>query len=199
MVSIQFTKADLMGHRDDMRNYVIKRFDDFFDCYRRMIKYVNDDVSMFNASLKAEIKRLLSDRKKRADSTALICKELAIPLIMCEDAPNTIPIPLKRKPKPPVRNPQRKTIPTEYSIRDEDYKNINNIIYMCGSSMEKTARSHASNDEEELRDFFLIRNGWYTATQPMEGEMLWHQSIKPARASNNLSVIRGEKSPRIII
>lgn len=154
-VSLLFDKKDLMQHGNEMRNYVFKRFNDFFNDYRRMIEYVNDDVKSFNANLKSEIKRLLTERKNRADSTALISQKLAIPLYMNENAPNTKPIPLKRIKRTTVQKPQRKPVPTEYSIRDEDYNNINNIMYMCGSSMEKTARSYTSNDEEELRDIFL--------------------------------------------
>ena len=62
---------------------------------------------------------------------------------------------MKKIAKPAIQKPQKKTLPVEYSIRDEDYANINNIIYMCGTSMEKTSRSHMNNDEEELRDFIL--------------------------------------------
>ena len=74
---------------------------------------------------------------------------------MAPNAPNTKPIVLKQRPKPAVQKPAKKEVPPEYCISDKDYSNINNIIYMCGSSMEKTARSHIANDEEELRDIIL--------------------------------------------
>ena len=154
-VSLLFTKTELVQHSGDMRHYVDQCFEGIFKNYRKMIEYVNDDVKAFNTDLKIKIERFLTERKNRADSTALISQKLAIPLYLKENAPNTKPIPLKRIKKPVTQMPQRKPVPTEYSIRDEDYTNINNIIYMCGSSMEKTARSHISNDEEELRDIFL--------------------------------------------
>lgn len=154
-LSLSFTKAELLQHENDMSEFVSKRYDAFFAKYRTMIRCVNADVKRFNADLKNDIQCLLVARKNRADSTALISRKLAIPLNMSPNAPNIKPIPLKRTSKPAPQRPQKKFIPTEYSIREEDYININNIIYMCGSSMEKTARSHISNDEEELRDFIL--------------------------------------------
>ena len=43
----------------------------------------------------------------------------------------------------------------EYLIKDIDYKNINKIITMSGTTMEKTARTYYLNNEEELRDHLL--------------------------------------------
>lgn len=46
-------------------------------------------------------------------------------------------------------------MPSEYSISNADYENINNIIMMSGTTMEKTARTYYRNNEEELRDHLL--------------------------------------------
>lgn len=46
-------------------------------------------------------------------------------------------------------------ITLESCISDRDYENINNIILMCGTTMEKTARTYYVNGEEELRDHLL--------------------------------------------
>ena len=47
-----------------------------------------------------------------------------------------------------------KVIPAvpEHYISDADYENINHIISLCGTTMEKTARTYYANTEEELRD-----------------------------------------------
>lgn len=72
-----------------------------------------------------------------------------------DNAPNTTPIQLKRITRKPLTKPETKAQPSEPYIKDSDYENINNIIYMCGTSMEKTARTYYNNQEEELRDILL--------------------------------------------
>ena len=65
------------------------------------------------------------------------------------------PIQLKRIARKPLTKPETKAQPSEPYIKDSDYENINNIIFMCGTSMEKTARTYYNNQEEELRDILL--------------------------------------------
>lgn len=74
---------------------------------------------------------------------------------MSTSAPNTKPIPLIKINRTPPQKPQFKALLPEYCISDQDYHNINNIIDMCGTTMEKTARTYFRNDEEELRDHLL--------------------------------------------
>ena len=72
-----------------------------------------------------------------------------------KNAPNTKPIRLKRIVRQPAVKPTLiPAIPEPY-ISDDDYENINNIILMCGTTMEKTARTYFANTEEELRDHLL--------------------------------------------
>ena len=76
-------------------------------------------------------------------------------MVASKNAPNTKPIQLKRIVRQPSVKPATPPAKIEPYISDSDYENINNIISMCGTTMEKTARTYYANTEEELRDHLL--------------------------------------------
>lgn len=151
----EYTKQELQEKGEAMAEYVQKQFDNEFRSYKTMIGNVNAEVASFNSGLSASAMRLLEERKKKADSFSAISNALQIPLNPSKSAPNTKPIQLKRIVRQPSAKPT--VIPTtpEPCISDGDYENINNIITMCGTTMEKTARTYFANTEEELRDHLL--------------------------------------------
>lgn len=151
----EYTNQELQNHSEDMLNYVRKQFENEFTSYRTMIGNVNSEIDSFNESLRETALKFLKERKQKADVFAAISESLEIPLKQNEFAPNVTPIPLKRIVRQPKPMPSTKPLPNEYSIRDEDYENINKIIYLTGTTMEKTARSYYVNNEEELRDHLL--------------------------------------------
>jgi hypothetical protein len=154
-LDFEYTKQELQEQGDAMAKYVQKQFDNEFSGYKTMIDNVNAEAASFNGDLVTAAKHLLEKRKKRADSLSAISSALQIPLTTSKNAPNTKPIQLKRIVRQHVAKPTVKPIMPEPFISDEDYKNINNIINMCGTTMEKTARTYFSNTEEELRDHLL--------------------------------------------
>ena len=138
-----------------MLEYVQKQFEHDFENYKTMVGHVNAEVASYNNGLNTSALRLLEERKKKADSFSAISAALQIPLTTSKNAPNTKPIPLKRIVRQPSMKPTISPAPTEPYISDGDYENINNIISMCGTTMEKTARTYYANTEEELRDHLL--------------------------------------------
>lgn len=80
---------------------------------------------------------------------------MQIPLTTSKNEPNPKPIPLKRIVGQPSVKPTVKTATLELYISENDYENINNIILMSGTTMEKTARTYFANNAEELRDHLL--------------------------------------------
>lgn len=154
-LSLSYTRSQLENIGEDVQTYVNSQFENLFKSFRKMIEYVNADVESFNDTLPNIIKKQLESRREKAESFATLSKLLEIPLVKSDIAPNSIPVPLKRVSRTPAKRPQRKRELTEYSISDEDYKNINNIIIMAGTTMEKTARTYHRNNEEELRDHLL--------------------------------------------
>ena len=154
-LDFEYTKQELQEKGEAMLEFVQKQFDHDFRNYKTMIDNVNSEVASYNNSLNASALRLLEERKKKADLFSAISVALKIPLTPSKNAPNTKPIPLKRMVRHPSTKPTTSPAPTEPYISDEDYENINNIISMCGTTMEKTARTYFANTEEELRDHLL--------------------------------------------
>ena len=138
-----------------MAEYVQNQFEREFESYKKMIGYVNAEVVSYNNNLTTAALRLLEERKKKADSFSAISTALQIPLTVSKNAPNTKPIQLKRIVRQPSVKPTVAPAIPEPCISDVDYANINNIITMCGTAMEKTARTYFANTEEELRDHLL--------------------------------------------
>lgn len=149
-----YSKNELDG-KSDVQSYIQNAFNSDFTSYKEMIQYVNNEVVTFNASIRKFTEELLTTRKEKASAFATLSKKLEIPLKLSSDAPNTKPIPLNRINRTPPQRPSNKPEPTEYSISNENYININNIIAMNGTAMEKTARTYYRNNEEELRDHLL--------------------------------------------
>ena len=165
-LDFEYTKQELQNKGEVMAEYVQKQFDNELRSYKMMIGYVNTEVSSFNNGLVSSAMRLLEERKKKVDSFSAISNALQIPLTTSKNAPNTKPIQLKRIVRhPSVKQTAKPATPEPY-ISDIDYKNINNIISMCGTTMGKTARTYFANTEEELRDHLLaaLNTHYETAT-----------------------------------
>lgn len=154
-LDFEYTKQELQDKGERMLEYVQSQFENKFSNYKKMIDYVNAEVTSYNDGLITYAMRLLEERKKKADSFSAISKALQIPLTASKNAPNTKPIQLKRIVRKPSVKPTVIPVTPEPYISDSDYENINNIISMCGTTMEKTARTYFANTEEELRDHLL--------------------------------------------
>lgn len=154
-LNFEYTKQELQGKGDAMLEYVQSQFENEFKSYKTMIGYVNAEVTSYNNQLSTSIMQLLEERKKKANSFSIISNALQIPLTANKNAPNTKPIQLKRIVRQPSVKPMVKPAIPEPYISDWDYENINSIISMCGTTMEKTAKTYFANTEEELRDHLL--------------------------------------------
>ena len=166
LLDFEYTKQELEEKGDKMLDYVQSCFVSKLRNYKTMFVYLNDEVVKYNNSLSGYARRLLEERKKKADSLAFISKTLQIPLPINKNAPNIKPVQLKRVVRSIPKKPTTKTIVSEPYISDEDYNNINKIIYNYGTTMEKTAKTYFLNTEEELRDHLLaaLNTHYYNAT-----------------------------------
>ena len=154
-LDLEYTKQELQEKGEKMQEYVQNQFANEFRSYKKMIDNINIEVNQYNNNLNTMALQLLDARKKKADSLSAISFALQIPLTTSKNAPNTNPIQLKRIIRKPAIKPNIISSTPESCISDYDYKNINNIISMCGITMEKTARTYFANTEEELRDHLL--------------------------------------------
>lgn len=153
--SIAFKKGDI-DNKDDLPRFVEDKFKLEFKTYEEMIANLNNQVNSYNATLRDTIKVFLADRLKKASDYYTLREKLNIPLVKNSDAPNIKPILLKKvKKNKELPFPTQKQKQVEYSISENDYTNIKNIINLACLSMEKTARTFSKLLEEELRDVIL--------------------------------------------
>ena len=136
-ISLDYTNKELHDKGQQMQEYVRDNFGNKFRNYRIIIGHINTEVNSYNDKLKEYILKCLDKRKQRATSINLISKMLEIPLKKSKNAPNVHPITLERITRVPIAKPTKKVLPNEYSISDKDYENINNIILMNGTTMNK--------------------------------------------------------------
>ena len=142
----QEVKKDFIECKNVTNNFLIN-FVSKFRNYKTMFVYVNDEVVKYNNSLSEYARRLLEERKKKADSLAFISKTLQIPLPINKNAPNIKPVQLKRVVRSVPKKPTTKTIVPEPYISDEDYNNINKIIIITKRMITSVWKSFS---------FFLI-------------------------------------------
>lgn len=154
-IGIEHTKREMQEKGDNLSNYIKEQIEREFSSFRTMIDHVNNEISAFNKDLINFARKCLEERKEKADSFASISRLLEIPLNRSDIAPSATPVTLKRVERVVKPRPVQKPSQPEYVIGDWDYDNINKIIFLVGTTMEKTARTYISNNEEELRDHML--------------------------------------------
>lgn len=149
----EYSRERITKNLPGLKDFLIESFRKKFTDYASMIQFVNNDVASYNNGLTGKIERFLNERKEKSDEWFKITQALEIPLTLDKNAPNTVPIMLKKKRKEFIKKPESKTLSPEYCISDEDYNNITNIINSCCTAMERNARTFNKIPEEELRDF----------------------------------------------
>ena len=152
--SLEFEKNEFEKHKDSLGSFVENVFNTKFNSYKDMINNINNEVNNYNSGLISVISGYLDTRKRKASEYHLFREKLNIPLETNSNAPNLRPIPLK-KIKKNRTFPKQRSKEIVYSISDDDYINIKNIINLACTSMEKTARTFSKLHEEELRDVIL--------------------------------------------
>ena len=118
-----------------------------------MSEYINNDIHQYNESLPSITRKLLEERREKADEFASFSKALKIPLNLNPSSPNLTPIILKKPHRGNLNEPKQCEPEKQYYIDDSDFENIVKIIHICGAALEESARTFNRFNEEELRDY----------------------------------------------
>ena len=153
-VSLVFS-VDELRNTADVQSFVRTRFNSQFENYKKMIGFINSEVALFNTQIYCSAMTWLQKRKDKATEFSDLCSKLNIPMTRNENAPNSVPIPLKRVERRIPTAPQAKKLETEYGISDTDYQNIENIIDMFCISCEKAPSTYSKLSEEEFRNTLI--------------------------------------------
>jgi len=153
VISLTYKKQDLVDK--ETPEFIKSQFSSTFRYYTETIDNINKDLKQYNEALSYIIKNALEARKKKAVDFVILGEKLSIPLNISSNAPNTVPILLKKNILKKPEMPNTRQVTKEYAIESSVYENINNIIRLAGISMEKTAKTFIKLEEEELRDVIL--------------------------------------------
>lgn len=152
--SMDLKRADLDG-KDHPQEIIDNAFKSRFSKYETMINYVNNDINLYNSTLKKHILEVLNKRKEKSSSLTTLLSKINIPLKSSSNSTNTTPIKLTIK-KEVKKYPEKKNeLFEEYTISDDDYNKIKNIIEQSCISYERTAITINKLEEEEIRDLIL--------------------------------------------
>ena len=156
-IALSFTRGEFDQAGEKIKGTIEQRFQHEYSSLASELESINNDVNAYNNSLASTVLKLLTLRKEKAQSFAQVSQIFQIPLPLQNNAQSIHPIQLTRTVKQPPAKPASKPLPTEYTIADQDYNRIVEIIYSAGTTMEKTARSYYGTKlEEELRDVLLL-------------------------------------------
>lgn len=134
------------------KNLLFERIQKELNDVKKYIGYANKDAEIFNNSIKSYTKNELKKRKEKVDKFYNISKMLEIPIT--KSNPNIIEeIKIERKIIPLIKS--NKTAVQEYSISDEIYNDIIELIKHQGSTFERTPEVYSTLLEEQLRDIIL--------------------------------------------
>jgi len=129
----------------------------------RYLRWVNDDVSLYNKKLPDYVTALVKARRKRLLDDMNLASGLGIPIKRRGDAPPTYSVPTVMK-KPQISRPDVSPGPyrPEPVLSEADYERILDIISSMVDVMERSPRVFADLTEEDIRTHFLVQlNGQY--------------------------------------
>jgi len=137
--------------------------------YERRLDEVEDylvsgtgQINQHNNRLEREAAEAITRRKKRLLDNQGLVGSLGLP-VRRRDVPDTYSIPMEPR-KPRVQKPAAPTTPfqPEPALPADEYEHILDILGSMALVMERSPKTFAKLDEEEIRDHFLIHlNGHY--------------------------------------
>ena len=119
---------------------------------KELLAHCNKDVEQFNSSIKTHTLAELKSRKEKVDKFHSISKMLEIPITKT-NSKIIEEIKIERKIIPLIK--KTSTNKQEYSISDEIYIGILDMIKHQGSTFERTSEVYTTLLEEQLRDIIL--------------------------------------------
>ncbi|MBD2502524.1 hypothetical protein H6G83_18230 [Anabaena azotica FACHB-119] len=130
---------------------------------RENIRYINQEVSAFNNSIRTKIKSKLESRQQKLLQDQNLVAALGYPLRRRDNTPETYVVPTVRR-KISIPRPSASTTPfiPEPTLDMQEYEHILSVINNMVMVMEKSPKAFKDMREEDLRQHFLVQlNGHY--------------------------------------
>lgn len=142
----------------NLNNEALKReFERDLELVNTYLRYVEEDVKIFNDSIMNKCKTKLEERKKILIKSNELVTNLGYPLRRRENAPKTYVVPEIRRKINVHRPVSPKTTPPDPTIDMKEYEHILSVITNMVQVMERSPRAFSMMKEEELRMHFLVQ------------------------------------------
>jgi hypothetical protein len=139
---------------------VVSRVRSELERIEKYLAWVASDVQTFHNELASEAERMVEHRRQKLLADRELEKELGIPVKRRDAAP--VAIPMKRKRVQVARPRATGSFKPEPALSESDYEAVISIILNLGTGFERSPRTFAKLDEEELRDHILLQlNGTF--------------------------------------
>jgi len=150
------------GGVDPQADGIKKEYEDELRKIERYLSWGRDQIDSHNTRLAQEIRKAVTARKQRLLRDQGVAESLGLPLKR-RQVPETYSVPvMPRKPKVEMPKASEKPFRPEPALAEEEYDRILGIIHNMALTMERSPRTFAKLDEEEIRDHFLVHlNGHY--------------------------------------
>ena len=136
-------------------------FDMSFKQISEGLEWVGNDVERFNASIKQESARRVSERRDIIIKARTIGETFGFKLRRRDDAPTTYAVPVKKR---ELAMPSQGASPwlPDPTLELEEYNSILDIIMNMSQVIERSPAAFQDMQEEHLRNHFLVQlNGQY--------------------------------------
>lgn len=156
-ITLEYTRTD---HNAET---IKSEFERDFSEICRWLEWMEKDVSIFNASVRANAKNRIESRRQKLLKDQGLVVSLGFPLRRRADAPQTFVIPTVRR-KSPIPKPSDGTVPftPEPTLDMNEYEHILSVISNMVAVMERSPKAFSGMTEEDLRHHFLVQlNGQY--------------------------------------
>lgn len=125
---------------------------------REYVKWIESDVSPFNASLRDKARQRIEARRHKILKDHEMTASLGFPIKKKADAPKTYTVPtVRRKIVPQIPEASAEPFVPEPALDMEEYENILSIISKMANVFERSPRAFRQMQEEDLRQHFLVQ------------------------------------------
>jgi hypothetical protein len=127
----------------------------FYNAFTNLKRLNEQNIIPLKETFEQDIRRLFNAEKEKYQKENSFFEAINVKVNKNTDSIFSVPT-LKKVdiPKPNVDKSGKYT--SEPTMTEEMYKDILNVIYNLGKSMEKKPSTYSSKDEEGLRDIFLL-------------------------------------------
>lgn len=149
-------RVDVVNWNNDPEE-IIRQANQTLEHIRKQSESVDREVVAWNEKLKAQIRKLVEQRKKELLKQSEVLHQLHVPIRESPNVPATFQIPISRV-EPIIRKPKSSAEPYRQDpvLDQRVYERILEVCLHTGREIERLPSVYQDKDEPALRDFLIM-------------------------------------------